>query len=104
MDIATSLKPIPKSFRALAVGAVTHAAVVLAFWLIEFVAHVHVIPGRWWLTLALLWLIWPVLLALHPARTAMRVTVVLGIAVALLLPCASTIYTFSAWAIQGFAP
>ena len=104
MDAATSLKPMPSGFRALAAGAVMHAVVVLVLWLVEFVGDIHVIPARWWLTVAWVWLVWPVLLVLHPGRTLKRVAVTLGIGAVLLLPCASTIFTFTVWAIEGFAP
>jgi hypothetical protein len=104
MDAAPSLKPMPIGFRALTVGAVVHALVVLAFWAAEFIADLHVISARWWLALAWLWLIWPVVLAFHPARTWKSVAIALGVGIALLLPCVSTIYTFTVWAIEGFAP
>ena len=95
---------MPAGFRTLAVSAVVHAAVVLAIWLAQFAGDLYVIPARWWLGLAWLWIVWPVLLVLHPARTTKRVLVPLAIGVVLLLPCASTIFTFTVWAVEGFAP
>jgi hypothetical protein len=40
-----------------------------------------------WVGLASLWLLWPLVLALHPGRSALRLALPLGISVAFLIPC-----------------
>jgi hypothetical protein len=104
MTAVAALSPMPQPYRALSVAAVVHALVVLLLWLGVFYAHWDLIPGRWWLLLMWLWLIWPVLLTLHPARTLRRVAVPAALGAALLGPCLPTAYAFTTWVIGGFAP
>jgi hypothetical protein len=89
--------------RAIASGALVHAAVIAASWWLMFYADVDVIPGKVWVVLAWAWLVWPVVVVVW--RQASRLTVAaLGLGILIMVPCASTIYTFTAWSIGGFAP
>lgn len=92
------------TFRTLAVVAIVHALLVALLWVGEFYFDVTVLPARVWLVLAWSWLIWPVALLLHPDRSPLRVFVPCLIGIALLAPCLSTVWTFTVWAIGGFAP
>jgi hypothetical protein len=56
---------------------------------------------RFWVGLATLWLLWPLVLALHPGRSALRVTLPIGISVAFLMPCIRA-YRIEAPATFGF--
>ena len=91
-------------FRTLAVVAIVHALLVALSWAGEFYFDLTILPGRVWLVLAWLWLTWPLVLLLHPDRSPMRVFVPCLISFALLAPCLSTVWTFTVWAIGGFAP
>lgn len=42
---------------------------------------------RLWVGLASLWLLWPLVLALHPGRSALSLALPIGISVAFLIPC-----------------
>jgi len=92
------------TFRALAAAAIVHAFVVALLWVGEFYFDISILPGRFWLVLAWLWLIWPVVLLLHPDRSPKRVFVPCLVGLALLAPCLSTVWSFTAWAFGGFAP
>ena len=104
MSDAATVAPMPASFRAMAIGSVAHAVLLLCLWSIVVFADTHVVPARLWLALAWLWLAWPIALALHPARTARRLVATLLIGLVILLPCVQTIYVLTSWSITGFAP
>ena len=59
------------------------------------------LPGQVWLALAWLWLVWPLLLVLHPAGTPRRIFVPVFIGVVLIAPCMATIFLFTAWALDS---
>lgn len=88
------------SFRAFAFLAVLHALAVLLIWAGEFYVAVSLMSGRAWLILAWLWLVWPFALTLHPAGTRRRVIVPILISIALLAPCAGSIFLFTVWALE----
>jgi hypothetical protein len=104
--LASATQSAPSAnFRYLAVGAVVHAALVALLWASEIYFDVAVIPGRVWLILSWLWLLWPIVLLLHPDRSPMRVLVPSLIGLGLLAPCVPTIWLFTVWAVGGgFAP
>ena len=91
------------SYRIIAFSCVIHALAVLAFWTALFVVNLDLIPGNVWLALAWLWLIWPIVLALHPGRTLKRIAWPVLVAIGLLVPCVPVVFTFTLWAVQGFA-
>ena len=96
-------QPMPRSFRILIVGGIAHAAFVLILWVGMMRAELQILSGPEWLAFAWFWL-WPIAIVLHPARRLWRVAVPIVAGAALLVPCARTIYTFTAWSINGFAP
>src|SRR6185436_7886003 len=79
-------------YRVFAVSCVVHALAVSAFWAAMFVANLDLLPGKVWLALAWLWLVWPVALMLHPGRSLRRIAWRVFIAVGLLVPCTPVIY------------
>jgi hypothetical protein len=89
--------------RAIASGVLVHAAVIAGLWWLMLYADVEVIPGTYWVVLAWAWFVWPVVV--FAWRQASRLTVAaLVVGALIMVPCASTIYTFTAWSINGFAP
>ena len=104
--MATSIaRTVPSAtFRALAAASVVHALVVALLWAGKFHFDIPIVPARAWLGLAWGWLIWPVVLLLHRDRSPFRVLVPSLIGVALLGPCLSTVWSFTTWALGGFAP
>lgn len=91
----------PQSFQVLAVLCVAHALLVLGLWIGHAFAGASPLSGQAWLTLAWLWLVWPLLLVLHPARSRRRIFVPVFIGVVLIAPCMATIFLFSAWALDS---
>jgi hypothetical protein len=47
---------------------------------------------RFWIALALLWLLWPVALLLHPGRSWLRFVISIGLSLLLLVPCTRYYY------------
>ena len=90
--------------RLLQGGCILHAAIVLSLWVATFPADLEVIPGKLWLALAWLWIVWPIAIALHPAFDFKQRVLPVVAGAALLAPCIPVIYTFTVWAIWGFAP
>jgi hypothetical protein len=91
-------------YRLLAAMAIAHAFVALLIWLGVCMANTQFMPARAWSVLVWLWLVWPLVLALHPARSLKRFAVPLLVGLALLAPCIPVAFMFTAWAIGGFAP
>ncbi len=103
--LASATQSAPRAnFRYLAAGAVVHAALIAVLWGGEVYLDISVIPGRAWLIFSWLWHVWPVVLLLHPERSLLRVLVPSLIGLGLLAPCLTTIWSFTAWAVGGFAP
>jgi uncharacterized membrane protein YGL010W len=96
--------PLDRQYKILGALAVAHAALVLLLWLAVFYAEIDVLSGRAWLALVWLWLLWPLALAFHPRRSLKRFVVPTIVGVAVLAPCIPTAYTFTSWAVFGFAP
>jgi hypothetical protein len=91
-------------FHILACGAIVHSALLFAWWLTSRFDGPFFVSGRTWIVLAWLWAVWPLVLLLHPGASLRRRFIVIGIGLALLVPCAETILIFSCWKIGGFAP
>ena len=90
-----------QSFEVMALLCIAHALIVLLLWLVHSFAKMSLLPGQVWLGLA--WLVWPLLLVLHPAATPRRIFVPVFIGVVLIAPCMATIFLFTAWALDGSA-
>lgn len=92
-----------QSFQILALLCVAHALTVLLLWSVQSFGKMALVAGQVWLAMAWLWLIWPLLLLLHPAASPRRIFVPVFIGVVLLAPCMATIFLFTAWALDGSA-
>jgi hypothetical protein len=92
-----------QSFQILALLSVAHALIVLLLWSVQSFRNMALVAGQVWLALAWLWLIWPLLLILHPAGSPRRIFVPVFIGVVLLAPCMATIFLFTAWALDASA-
>ncbi len=106
MQSVVSVKREGSKHRGIAIGALVHALLVLAWWCAAFCADIDIplITGRMWLAVAWAWLCWPIY-ALVRRRHLSRLTFgAIAIGAAVLVPAIPTTYTFSAWAIGGFAP
>jgi hypothetical protein len=90
-----------QSFEIIALLCVAHALTVLLMWAVQSFGNMALVAGQIWLALAWLWLIWPLLLVLHPAGSARRIFVPVFIGVVLLAPCMATIFLFTAWAMDS---
>ncbi len=92
-----------QSFQIMALLCVAQALIVLLLWIAQSFGHITLLPAQVWLALAWLWLVWPVLLTLHPAGSPRRIFVPLFIGVVLIAPCMATIFLFTAWTLDGSA-
>jgi hypothetical protein len=92
-----------QSFQVMALLCVAQALVVLLLWIVQSFGNMTVLPGQVWLALAWLWLVWPLLLILHPVGSPRRIFVPVFIGVVLIAPCMATIFLFTAWALDGSA-
>jgi hypothetical protein len=73
--------------RLLSVSAVVHAFVITAALFLMYArGHMSEVEQRLWSGSATLWLLWPVVLILHPARAAVRVAAPLCVSLLLLVP------------------
>jgi hypothetical protein len=90
-----------QTFQLLALLCVAHALIVLLSWIGQSFADLSLLSGQIWLALAWLWLIWPLLLVLHPAGSPRRIFVPVFIGVVLIAPCMATIFLFTAWALDS---
>jgi hypothetical protein len=90
--------------KKLALGCLAHAIAVTAEWILEFVLDLDLVPGKIWLIAALLWPLWVVPFLLSSPTMTKRWVLFGGTGLLILTPTLSTIYTYSAWAIGGFAP
>ena len=94
----------PPARLILIAGCMLHAVLVLALWAQTIIADRPLIPGKAWLALAWLWLVWPALLAAYSPRNLRNVVVPILVGALIIVPCIPTVYTFTIWAIGGFAP
>ena len=93
-----------RGYSLLALLAVAHAGAVLTVWLLRPRDGGLLISPQVWIGFAWAWLVWPVLLALHPSRSLVGFVLPVALGVALLTPCAQAIFALTAWTIGGFAP
>lgn len=96
--------PFSRTSSILCALAATHALFILFAWLAAFVLDAPVINARVWLIVAWLWLVWVFVLIPRLKRDAKLAIWTIVICAALFVPSASTIYSFTSWAINGFAP
>lgn len=73
-------------FRTLALLCMLHALVVVLLWLEQTFLGVLLVSGKVWVTLAWLWLLWPIALALHPAASRRDVAIPTVVGLVLLAP------------------
>jgi len=85
-------------------GCLLHAILILGIWVLVFKFNLDVMPGKVWMGLALVWFVWLVVAVMSKRENRMRWVFVIAIGVLLLSPTISTLYTFTVWSIEGFAP
>jgi len=93
-----------RGYYLLGLLAIAHVGAVLTVWPLSPRSGGFLVSPHVWIGFAWTWLLWPVLLALHPSRSPVRFAVPVGLGVALLTPCAQAIYAFTAWTLGGFGP
>jgi hypothetical protein len=104
-SIATPRPPSDSSTSlALAIAVVVHAAAVTVLWWFMIYADQDLVPVRVWVLLALSWLAWPLAVAVRRSRLSKLVVGATIAGTAVYAPVASTLYSFAAWSIGGFAP
>ncbi|MBI2313086.1 MAG: hypothetical protein HYU77_11355 [Betaproteobacteria bacterium] len=104
MNTRTVSWPFSRASSILCALAATHALLILLAWLAAFVFDAPVINARIWLVIAWLWIVWIFVLAPRLKRDAKLIIATAVICAAIFWPTASTIYSFTIWAISGFAP
>ncbi|MGH8852435.1 MAG: hypothetical protein ACREYD_15705 [Casimicrobiaceae bacterium] len=90
-----------QSFQVLGLLCVAHALIVLLLWIGQSFGGLSLLSGQLWLALAWLWLIWPLLLVLHPAGSPRRIFIPVFVGVVLIAPCMASIFLFTAWALDS---
>lgn len=104
MNTQTVSWPFSRASSILCAIAAIHALLILLAWLAAFVFDAPVINARVWLAVAWLWLVWIFVLVPRLKQDSKLIIGTIVICVALFVPTASTIYSFTMWAIDGFAP
>ena len=92
--------------RGIAIAALVHALLVLSWWYAAIWADIDIpfVSGRMWLAVAWAWLCWPIYVLMRRRHLPRLTFGAVAAGAAVLAPAIPTIYTFSAWAIGGFAP
>ena len=85
-------------------ACLVHAILITLLWILHFKFHISVLSGNIWLGLALMWFLWIPIAAFCGLRNLRNWVITEIAALLILLPTYSTIYTFTVWAIWGFAP
>ena len=103
--VATASTSNKSMYRLIAIAALTHALLLLAWWWAAIYAAIDtpLVNGRVWLIGAWAWLGWPIY-ALIRARASRPTLAAVVVGAALIAPTTPTIYAFTSWAIWGFAP
>jgi len=102
---AADVDPSARSDQtALAAVAIGHAVLVLCVWGGMIYFDLSIISAGAWLALFWSWLIWPVAFLAKSRRSLRGGLAPCVVGVVLLVPCLSTAWTFTLWAIEGFAP
>ncbi len=100
--ISTNSHTFPS--RWLNVACLLHAVLITVLWILDFKFNVHILSSKFWLGIALMWMLWVPVAALVRPRN-LKNWLITGIAgILILTPTFSTIYTFTVWAVEGFAP
>jgi hypothetical protein len=79
--------------------AIAHAALVFWFWYAAMFLDKHLIDTTPWLMMGWSWLFWVAVLAPRARHEAKLVFPTLLAGLGFMIPCISTIYTFSVWAL-----
>ena len=104
MNQRTTAWPFSRTSSVLCALATAHALVVLIVWVAAFIFDAQVVNARVWLAAAWIWAVWLFVLGWRLKRDTKLIVATLVICVALFVPSVSTIYSFTIWAIEGFAP
>jgi hypothetical protein len=94
----------PPSFvyKCLAAASVGHAFLVFLIWIGHIYYDYSPLSAITWASFACLWLAWPLVLVIHPRKSPIYLAGSLILGIAMLLPCATTIYAFIVWTLYGF--
>jgi hypothetical protein len=86
------------------IACLLHAILITVLWILDFKFDIHILSAKIWLGIALMWLLWiPAAVLFRPRK--LKHSLITGIAgILILMPTYSTIYTFTVWAVGGFAP
>jgi hypothetical protein len=93
-------RPLPVA----GIATVVHALLISAVWSLEFFGNVALISPRVWAGAAWLWLLWPPILCFQSSASTKMKIVPIAVGVLLLLPCLSTVISFTEWTLFGFSP
>ena len=106
MQTRAELTPIPPNpiGRIVPLAAICHAAVVTTLWWLMIYQDRDFVSARAWLAIAWAWVLWPIVVAFVWARISWLGLALTAVGAVILLPAVSTVYSFSAWLIGGFAP
>lgn len=88
----------------LRIACIAHASVATLLWYVRIMMDSDVLPARVWTVVTLLWLLWLFAIALARKENRVRWLWTIIIALAILSPTYSTLYSFAVWSIGGFAP
>jgi hypothetical protein len=81
--------------------AIAHAALVFSLWYAAIFLDKHVISATHWLVVGWSWLLWFRVLVPRIRGEAKLVIPAILVCVGLIVPCVSTIYTFTVWTFGG---
>jgi len=81
-----------------------HAALVCGIWILVFKFDRDVMPGKLWMVLAFAWTVWVVAAVRSPPEGRRRWMLAIAIGMLVLAPAMPTLYTYTVWSIEGFAP
>ena len=98
-DSATVRLKFPIRSIVYCVLAIAHAALVFLLWYAAMFLDNRMVGTTLWLVLAWTWLLWLPVLIPRARREAKLVVPTLLVCVGLMIPCISTIYTFTVWTL-----
>ena len=85
-------------------ACVIHATVVTWIWYVIFMLDKDVVTVRLWIVMVIVWPLWIVSIIFPGKSRRLHWLVTLGLGLIILSPTFSTLYSFAAWRIGGFAP
>ena len=104
MGVSIIAAKVRAGSRWLIAACFIHASLITLLWTLRFQFNVSILPGKIWLGLALMWVLW-IPIAVLVERRNLKAWLITGVAgLLMLMPTYSTIYAFTVWAIWGFAP